>query len=299
MARQTLLRGDLVAIPTETVYGLAADALNDQAVQKIYDLKGRPSINPLIIHVSSLEMAMEYGLFSDAAYEIAHYFWIQNPQPLTLVVPLKGSISPLVTAGLPTIAIRYPHHLTAHTLIQRYGRPLAAPSANISNTLSPTNAERVQQHFPDLFVLDGGCCQVGLESTILETHSFQILRHGGCTQELLEDFLGKRLIENLTPDQICCPGQMRRHYAPKIPVRMNATSPLEGEAWVTFGIGDQGFSLSPDGDLKEAAAKLFQTLAFIENSSYQRIAVMAIPPIGLGVAINDRLKRASFEIFQG
>jgi L-threonylcarbamoyladenylate synthase len=296
-AYRLLKQGELVAIPTETVYGLAANALNTEAVSKIYAIKGRPSYNPLIIHVSDLEMAQNYGIFSSTTQEIAKHFWYENQKPLTLIVPRKENctLSPLVSANLPTIAIRRPHHKMALELIKVFNKPLAAPSANLSNTISPTNALMVKKQFPDLFVLDGGECLVGLESTIFDIESFEILRPGGCTESDLEKFLEKRIFYNTNPELIKSPGQMKKHYAPSIPLRINATSHDLKEAYVTFGLGDTPFSISPSGDFQEAASRLYSTLFKIDQSGkFSSIAVSPIPKKELGIAINNRLERAAW-----
>lgn len=293
---EALSKGEIVAMPTETVYGLAGDATQTSAVEKIYRLKGRPSFNPLIVHVSDIAMAASYAVFSETAFDVVRYFWIENPLPLTLVLPLKKdtSLSPLVTAGLTTVAIRRPSHPLALSLIEQHGKPLAAPSANLSNTLSPTHPQMIRKQFPDLLILDGGSCAIGVESTILDAQSFEVLRPGGCTQEDLEIFLKKRLSICTHPDVIRAPGQMSRHYAPTLPLRINVEQPYENEAFVTFGKGKIPFSLSPSGNLLEAAACLFSTLwAIEERGEFQGIAVMPIPYEGLGVAINDRLRRAA------
>lgn len=294
-----LRRGGLVAMPTETVYGLAGDACNGEAVARIYQAKGRPQFNPLIAHVADLEMAKRYAHFDARAEAVAKAFW---PGPLTLVLPLRedAGISPLVTAGLATLAIRCPAHPVAHALIRAYGSPLAAPSANPSGRVSPTRAAHVMDGLGGKIdaVIDGGACAVGLESTILglDTAEPKLLRPGGLSLEALEAVLGPigRGGSATTPN---APGQLLSHYAPEAGVRLNVTEPQTGEVWVGFGPACVGapLSLSPRGDLVEAAAALFQMLRDADDLAGPdgRIAFAPIPTEGLGLAINDRLGRAA------
>ncbi|MGB0935420.1 MAG: L-threonylcarbamoyladenylate synthase [Alphaproteobacteria bacterium] len=289
-AVETLRSGELIGLPTETVYGLACDATNGVAVAKIYQRKQRPSFNPLIIHVSDIAMAQEYGTFSSAALKLADHYW---PGPVTMVVPGKGKVSELVSAGLETIGIRMPNHQVARHIIKDLGRPIAAPSANVSGFLSPTAADHVKQSFPDLLVLDGGPTDVGLESTIVDMSTAQpaILRAGVITEEQVEAVLGPLAA---AAEGIKAPGQLLRHYATNLPLRMDADVPQKGEAFLGFGDGPATQNLSQSGDLLEAAANLFKMLHILDDSDkYAGIAVARIPDTGVGVAINDRLRRAS------
>ncbi len=298
-ATDLLRRGGLVAIPTETVYGLAGDACNGEAVARIYQAKGRPQFNPLIAHVADIEMAKRYAHFDARAEAVAQASW---PGPLTLVLPLRedAGISPLVTAGLSTLAIRCPAHPVAQAVISAYGSPLAAPSANPSGRVSPTKAAHVMAGLNGKIdaVIDGGACEVGLESTILglDTAEPKLLRPGGLSLEALEAVLGPigHGGSATTPN---APGQLLSHYAPEAGVRLNVTEPHAGEVWVGFGPACAGapLSLSPSGDLVEAAAGLFQMLRDADALAGPegRIAFAPIPTEGLGLAINDRLGRAA------
>jgi len=297
LAAEILSGGGLVAIPTETVYGLAADASNPEAVARIYEAKGRPRFNPLIAHVASWEMAEAEAVFSDAARTCARAFW---PGPLTLVLPAApgGQVSDLARAGLDTLAIRWPAHLAARSLITAFGRPLVAPSANLSGHVSPTRAEHVAADLGERIdlILDGGPCEVGMESTILgfigETPV--LLRPGGVPTPLLEVTLGRPIRSHEDPNAINAPGQLKSHYAPKARLRLNADAPEDGEGFLAFGPSVAGgLNLSPSGDLVEAASKLFAMLRALD-ARFPRIAVAPIPETGLGEAINDRLRRAAY-----
>ncbi|HLD95379.1 MAG TPA: L-threonylcarbamoyladenylate synthase [Alphaproteobacteria bacterium] len=296
-ALELLKKGRLIGLPTETVYGLAADATNDQAVASIYALKGRPKVNPLIIHVSCKQMAKKYVKWNEKAELLAEKFW---PGPLTLVLPLKPHtpLSLLVTAGLSTVAVRVPNHKLALELLENYPHPLAAPSANISMSMSPTSASHVIDAFKEKLelVLDGGDCQVGLESTIvdLSEKSPALLRPGGISTKDLEAVLKEKLPPSTTP-LLKAPGMMKRHYAPSKPLRLNALNIQKDEALLGFGktILPVAFNLSEKGDLKEAASQLFRMLRVMDKLSVSRLAVMPIPNEGLGQAINDRLLRAA------
>ncbi len=295
-AAALLRAGDLVAFPTETVYGLGADAGNGQAVAGIYAAKGRPSFNPLIVHVPGVEEVERLAVASARARDLMAAFW---PGPLTLVLPLRdgAGLSPLVTAGLPTVALRAPAHPLAGTLLQEVGRPLAAPSANPSGRVSPTTADHVLGGLSGRIaaVLDGGSCPVGLESTILGFGDGgpRLLRAGGLPTEALETALGERLILDTDPARVAAPGQMASHYAPRGVVRLNALLPKPGEVMLGFGPVPGEITLSPSGDLQEAAANLFGALHQLDAMGAQRIAVAPIPETGLGRAINDRLRRAA------
>ncbi len=301
-----LARGGLVALPTETVYGLAADATDARAVAAIYAAKGRPSFNPLISHVESLAAAERHGVFDAAARRLADAFW---PGPLTLVVPKRRAspVADLVTAGLDTIALRVPRHPLTRGLIAAFGRPLAAPSANPSGRLSPTTADAVVEGLGDRvdLVVDAGPCPVGLESTIVACldGKARLLRPGGISRADIEAVLGARLedaptIEDTRPS---APGMLASHYAPAAGVRLEAAEVRPGEALLAFGPdlppgADNAamvLNLSPAGDTVEAAANLFGHLARLDASGAATIAVMPIPETGLGEAIRDRLARAA------
>jgi L-threonylcarbamoyladenylate synthase len=285
-AARLILAGEPVAVPTETVYGLAADATNAAAVARIYAAKGRPSFNPLIVHVPDLAAAERIGDFSDEARTLAAAHW---PGPLTLVVPLRGDagIAALVTAGLPTVALRVPSHPAMLALMHASGRPLAAPSANASGTISPTRASHVLASLGRriALVIDGGATERGLESTIIAATGgpLRLLRRG----PLMID------AEIAAGERIEAPGQLASHYSPAKPLRLNAEDAAPEEFLIGFGpvVGDA--SLSPNGDLAEAAARLFDLLHVADASSKSRIAVAPVPAEGLGAAINDRLTRAA------
>ena len=293
-----LAKGGLVAMPTETVYGLAADARLGTAVASIYAAKGRPSFNPLIVHVATVADAQRYVAWSDAADRLASAFW---PGPLTLVLPLKAGhgLSSLVTAGLETLAVRCPAHPVAQALLTAFNGPLAAPSANPSGKISPTRAAHVLDGMMGKIdaVLDGGAAEIGLESTIIGLAGApSLLRHGSITQAQVEAALGTPLQEATTPsaatEQVTSPGQLSSHYAPDAMVRLNATAAREGEALLGFGDVACTLNLSPAADLREAAANLFDMLRRLDTRA-DKIAVSPIPEKGIGIAINDRLNRAA------
>lgn len=299
-AAEALRKGHLVAIPTETVYGLAGDATNDRSIAKIYQTKGRPQFNPLIVHVESIVQAKKYVEFNEIAENLAQQFW---PGPLTLVLPMKkdAGLSRLVTAGLETVAIRCPANEIALDLIRVSGCPLAAPSANPSTRISPTCARHVYEGFQGLeepvFILDGGQCSVGLESTVLDLTEEPpvLLRPGGLPLSALSDYNIRAVQQD---EKIKSPGMMLKHYAPRHPLRMNAKEVDEGEILLAFGPNPlkgakEVFNLSPESNDVEAAANLFSMLHEIDQKDCTGIAVMLIPEDGLGAAINDRLKRAS------
>lgn len=303
-AAALLRKGQVVAVPTETVYGLAADATQAEAVLNIYTTKGRPRFNPLIVHVADLESAQKLGDFSPGMLHLATAFW---PGPLTLVVPYIGNelIPDVVRAGLATIAIRVPAHPVMQQLLEAVQRPLAAPSANISGRVSATQAAHVLADFAgQIAVLDGGMCEVGLESTIIDgtTDTPTILRMGGLAREAIEAVLGQKLAVATHDDPSHengpkAPGMLLKHYAPNAPVRLNATEVHAGEALLTFGAtalqGTPTLHLSPTGNLAEAALNLFAMLREADATTPTAIAVMPIPNEGLGEAINDRLQRAA------
>jgi L-threonylcarbamoyladenylate synthase len=294
--------GGLVAMPTETVYGLAADATNAAAIAALYALKGRPRFNPLIVHVASIADAEKPAEFTPAARALAVAYW---PGPLTLVLKARADnqIADLVTAGLDTIAVRVPAHPLALALIAASGRPLAAPSANRSGRISPTTAAHVAADFgTDLpHILDGGPTTLGLESTIIDASGPTpiLLRPGALPAHDIEATLGQRLARPAHNQAApSAPGQLHSHYAPRALVRLNATSLAPHEALLAFGPplksnGQPAFNLSPSGDLAEAAQRLFGALRHLDASGASTIAVMPIPEQGLGEAINDRLTRAA------
>ncbi|MBI6629315.1 L-threonylcarbamoyladenylate synthase [Pontibaca salina] len=293
-AANLLGEGRLVAFPTETVYGLGADARNGVAVAAIYAAKGRPAFNPLIVHVADADAARRYVQWNDIATRLADAFW---PGPLTLVLPLREGhgISPLATAGLETLAVRVPAHKSAQGLLRAFDGPLAAPSANPSGRISPTTAAHVLAGLDGRIaaVIDDGHCPVGLESTILALDGTpRLLRAGGIAAEAVEALLGQSLAAPQSPTTPSAPGQLASHYAPQAQVRLNAKTARPGE--VLLGFGDMGcdLNLSPGGDLIEAAANLFGHLHQLDATG-RPIAVAPVPDHGLGRAINDRLHRAA------
>jgi L-threonylcarbamoyladenylate synthase len=292
-----LLRaGSLVAVPTETVYGLAARADSAEAVAAIYRAKGRPDFNPLIVHVPSVAAARELATFDDRAEKLAAAFW---PGALTLVLPLRPNarIAPAVTAGLPTIALRCPAHPVMQALLDATGLPLAAPSANRSGAVSPTRAEHVAASLGDAagLVLDGGPCSAGIESTIAalrEGGGWQVLRPGPIAAAQIAAILGTPA-EPVTASRIEAPGQLASHYAPGKPMRLEAREAAADEFLIGFGSVSGAVSLSPSGDLAEAAARLYECLHIAAASALPRISVAPVPGEGIGAAINDRLRRAA------
>lgn len=295
-AAQLLRMGQLVAMPTETVYGLAGDARNAGAVAAIFKTKGRPAHNPLIVHLDGLAAAEGLADLPDAAHKLAQAFW---PGALTLVAPLRTGhgLADAVTAGLPTVALRVPAHPVARALLAAFGGPVAAPSANQSGRISPTTAAHVMAGLGGRIaaVLDGGPCPVGVESTILgfDAGRAVMLREGGISAEDIAQVLGYAPSRR-AGGPITAPGQMLSHYAPRARVRLNAIDPKQGEVWIGFGpdCPNAALSLSPGGDLVEAAANLFATLHRADAMG-QPIAIAPVPEQGLGAAINDRLRRAA------
>jgi L-threonylcarbamoyladenylate synthase len=297
-AAQALREGQLVAFPTETVYGLGADATNDAAVARVYAAKGRPSFNPLIVHVESAEAAFRLGQFSDEAKALANLFW---PGPLSIVVQRAPGcpVSLLASAGLDSIALRVPAHPMALDLLKAAERPVVAPSANPSGRISPTSPDHVRRHLKDkvAMVLDGGRCRVGVESSVVSflEDGPKLLRHGGLPRGEIEKALGHAIAVETHAARPHAPGQLTSHYAPHAELRLNADAPREGEAYLGFGpLHAHGpWTLSRSGDLVEAAASLFRLLHEIDATGVARIAVAPVPHQGLGEAINDRLLRAA------
>ena len=291
-AVEALRRGELVILPTETVYGLAADAANPLAVAKVYEAKGRPSFNPLISHVADLAAAGRIATLDDRAQTLAQAFW---PGPLTIVAPARGGVSELARAGLDTVAVRVPAHPLARQVLAAFGGPVVAPSANRSGRPSPTTlADAVEETgFAATVALDGGPCPVGLESTVVALLDGppRLLRPGAVTREQIEALIGP--LAEAEADARRSPGRLSAHYAPDAPVRIDAAEPREGEAYLAFGPSASPFNLSPRGDLREAAANLFAMLRAADRANPTAIAVAPIPHDGLGEAINDRLRRAA------
>jgi len=311
-AAERLREGKLVAFPTETVYGLGADATNDLAVANIFEAKGRPQFNPVIVHFNDKDEADGAVMFNDKAELLASVFW---PGPLTLILPRRNGakISLLASAGLPTLAVRCPSHPVARHLIKALGRPIAAPSANASGSLSPTTPQHVLHSLGENagLILAGGKSAVGLESTVVDMTADVplLLRPGAVTLEDLRMHVGDVRAVNETTESPRSPGQLLNHYAPKTPLRLKAVDVAPGEALLAFGptrfMGIRGgghakdlprgalLNLSETGDLHHAAANLFAMLHQLDNGNFTAIAVMDIPETGLGIAINDRLRRAA------
>lgn len=324
----SLQQGQVVAVPTETVYGLAADARNTDGVARIFAIKKRPSYNPLILHVTDLAQAEEYGVFNDTARALAAAFW---PGPLTIIVPLKQDapkkIAPNIFARQESIALRCPAHPVMQQVIKELGAPIAAPSANLSGRTTTTRAQDVSTMFanepqqPAMILTDKTASKIGLESTIVSTlnNALSIQRHGAITAEQIHAATGilpetsVPIIDSPQPNQPISPGQLARHYAPKTPVRLDATDVKQGEALLAFGRtqfmavtnpdGEQGgVSVLPDGwhinlsdqsDLSEAARRLYASLHDLDRLGATAIAIMPLPNEGIGIAMNDRLRRAA------
>lgn len=293
-AVEELAAGGVVAVPTETVYGLAGDATSSAAVAAIYAKKGRPAVNPLIVHVTDLAMAERYADIPPVAEELAAAFW---PGPLTMVLKAHpGEVAPQVTAGLATVAVRMPRHPVMRAVIAGLGRGVAAPSANRSGRLSPTDARHVLQSFgaEAPLVLDGGRTDAGVESTIVAAGDGRVhlLRKGALPVERLARVLGYVPAFSVG-EKISAPGQILRHYAPRLPLRLNATAPKRGEIYIGFGAFKGHLTLSDHGNLEEAAHNLFAMLYEAEQSRAHGIAIAPIPETGIGCAINDRLMHAA------
>ena len=302
-AANLIKSGKLVAFPTETVYGVGADATNDMAIAEIFAVKNRPQFNPLIIHIASIEMAKSLVQWNELAEQLANVFWAG---PLTFILPklANSPIAKLASAGGDTVGIRMPQNEIALALCNAAGVPIAAPSANRSGRVSTTSADLVYKELGDNIplILDGGVCKVGIESTVLDLTSDKptILRQGFVTEEELERVLNKKIhIANEVSGTLKSPGMTLSHYSPSLPVRLNVIEPLASEALIAFGNDvPEGakftINLSKNGDLKEAAANLFSALHKLDKQDFSAIAVMPIPNFSIGVAINDRLKRAAY-----
>jgi L-threonylcarbamoyladenylate synthase len=295
-AVEALARGGLLILPTETVYGLAADAGNAQAVAAIFEAKGRPRFNPLIAHVADATEAESIAILDERARELAEAFW---PGPLTIVAPVRDRyrVCDLARAGLESVAVRVPGHARARAVIAAFGKPVVAPSANRSGRPSPTTFEDAVEEtgFAAADAVDGGPCAVGVESTVVSVLDGQVrlLRPGSVTREDIEDLVGP--LDQGDKDGHRSPGRLTLHYAPDSPVRVNVTAPRSGEILLGFGpgVGDARWSLSVKGDLREAAANLFRLFREADREKPTGIAVAPVPTAGLGEAINDRLKRAA------
>jgi L-threonylcarbamoyladenylate synthase len=299
-AAEALAKGEIVAFPTETVYGLGANALNAAAVAKVFAAKDRPRFNPLIVHVLGEEEAESYAAVNETARRLMKAFW---PGPLSLVLPRKSgcAIAGLVSAGLDTIALRAPSNRIARALLEAAELPIAAPSANRSGRVSPTTAAHVEAELGSLpaMILDGGPCTLGLESTVfgIDGEKVTLLRMGALPRKEIEKVLGRKVARPKPGSGVTSPGQLATHYAPSTPLRLNASKPRRGEALLAFGPHAPSFAgpainLSRRGDLTEAAANFFAALRTLDAAGVESIAVMPLPDHGLGEAINDRLKRA-------
>jgi len=299
-AAQLIKSGDIVAFPTETVYGLGADAYNATAIAKIFEAKNRPTFNPLISHIADTGILEDYVQTDERVYALAKKFW---PGPLTMVLPRKqhNAALDLACAGLPTISVRMPNHPVALALIKAAQTPIVAPSANRSQSISPTTAQHVQNSLGNRvpMILDGGPCHVGVESTIIDltTKKIVLLRAGGIAMEDIATFLNEEVVVSAgNPNLPSSPGQMLKHYAPEYSTRINVTIPEADEFMIGFGKIDGHLNLSPTGDLAEATANLFAYMHIAEEQTkYTKIAIAPIPMTGLGRAINDRIKRASYK----
>ncbi|MBL1404366.1 MAG: threonylcarbamoyl-AMP synthase [Hyphomicrobiales bacterium] len=302
-ALSQLTKSNTVAIPTETVYGLAADATNGIAIAKIFQQKNRPSFNPLICHVDGIKMAMQFGKINDVTKKLINTFW---PGPLTLVVPLleNSKAHDLVTAGLGTIGLRCPNGFSRE-IIEKFGKPLAAPSANRSGRISPTSASHVATEFEhlDLLIIDDGPCSVGLESTILKVDGevLTLLRSGGISKQHIEEIAGISVLfpeeNSAVANKILAPGMMVSHYAPNADVKLNCDTCDDNAAWLGFGEQTvkttHSLNLSETGDLVEAGSNLYAYMKVLDKTGCETICVAPIPMRDLGIAINDRLSRAA------
>lgn len=301
---ELLKAGEIMAIPTETVYGLAGDATNDQAVTKIFAIKNRPNFNPLISHYSSFEKISRDVIIDERSKKLANKFC---PGPLTFVLPktIDSRISLLASAGLNTAAVRIPAHPIAQAILNQIDRPIVAPSANLSSTLSPVNAKHVEQNLGNRinWIIDGGDSEIGLESTVIDlsTSEAKILRYGKISPEEIKSVIGKVLLPEDEISEIKAPGMLLKHYSPTTPLRLNPMKANINEALLAFGDkiieGDFAFTknLSPGANLNEAAANLFKYLHELDQMGFSSIAAMTVPNESLGLAINDRLRRAEYK----
>ena len=300
-AKKNVEGNNIIGLPTETVYGLAGNAYSDKSVKKIFDLKRRPAINPLIVHFKNLANLKKDAICNDSFIKL---YKVLCPGPITFILKknTKSKISKIATAGKQTIAVRIPKHKTTRKLLKMLNFPLAAPSANISSKLSPTCANDVVDEFGSKikFILDGGQCKIGLESTIIDlTNKPTILRQGIITIEKIHKILKKKIIVNKKPKTIKSPGQLKLHYSPGIPILMNKKYPKKDGAFITFGKkfkgGKNHYNLSKNDNLKEAANNLYKTMRKIKKRNFKSITVCKIPDLGIGRAINDRLRKASYK----
>ena len=299
LAVEVLKEGNLVSFPTETVYGLGGDATNNLAIAKIFETKNRPEFNPLIIHFSSFDQVEENCEINDDIKKLSDLFW---PGPMTVILKKKkeSKISELASASLDTVGVRIPSNTTALKLIKSFGKPIAAPSANTSSSLSPTEADHVFEYFKNdknlSIILDGGSTKIGLESTIINitNDKIHILRHGGISAEELKEKFPQKIIniEQKTNEKIIAPGMLSKHYSPVVPLRINAKKAEKNELLIGFGPNYNAPNLSFEGNLVEAASNLFSFLAKYQKK-YSKIAIAPIPNKGIGRAINDRIKRAT------
>ena len=299
LAAEILKEGNLVSFPTETVYGLGGDATNNLSIAKIFETKNRPEFNPLIIHFSSFDQVEENCEINDDIKKLNDLFW---PGPMTVILKKKkeSKISELASASLDTVGVRIPSNTTALKLIKSFGKPIAAPSANTSSSLSPTEADHVFEYFKNdknlSIILDGGSTKIGLESTIINITNgeIHILRHGGISAEELKEKFPQKIIniEQKTNEKIIAPGMLSKHYSPVVPLRINAKKAEKNELLIGFGPNYNAPNLSFEGNLVEAASNLFSFLAKYQKK-YSKIAIAPIPNKGIGRAINDRIKRAT------
>ena len=302
-AYEILSNGELLAIPSETVYGLGADATSDSAISKIYKLKKRPHINPLILHVSNIKMVEQFTETNPLFYLLSNYFW---PGPLTMILNQKknNNISELATSNLSSVAVRLPDNKIFQNIIEKFNNPIAAPSANISGNISPTNPYHVYEDFGEeiKLIIDGGQSEKGVESTVIDIRSNDIiiLRHGPITQKMLENKVDCKIKKKGSNKKILSPGQMFKHYSPSKKLIINSIKPTKNCSFLGFSniMPDEKFdgialNLSNSGDLNEAASNLFKMLRFLDKTDTQEIVVAPIPNKDIGFAINDKLKRAS------
>ena len=302
-AYEILSNGELLAIPSETVYGLGADATSDSAISKIYKLKKRPHINPLILHVSNIKMVEQFAETNPLFYLLSNYFW---PGPLTMILNQRknNNISELATSNLSSVAVRLPDNKIFQNIIEKFNNPIAAPSANISGNISPTNPYHVYEDFGEeiKLIIDGGQSEKGVESTVVDIRSQDIiiLRHGPITQKMLENRVDCKIKKKGSNKKILSPGQMFKHYSPSKKLIINSIKPTKNCSFLGFGnimpnnqFNGIALNLSNDGNLNEAASNLFKMLRFLDKTETNEIVVAPIPNKDVGLAINDKLKRAS------